>query len=65
MFNMDKLKPWYESEGYDVNSFADKLKVSPNAVYKWLSGERCPNGKTQKAIFLLSGGKITPNDWVL
>lgn len=62
---MIKFKEWYEAEGYNPETLAEKLHVSAQAIYKWQKGERRPGRVSQKDIFLLSKGEIQPNDWVL
>lgn len=39
--------------------------VSASGVLKWARGERIPRPDQQRRIFTATGGKVTPNDFVL
>lgn len=39
--------------------------VSASGVLKWVRGERVPRPDQQRRIFTATGGKVTPNDFVL
>ncbi|TAK50267.1 MAG: hypothetical protein EPO23_03410 [Xanthobacteraceae bacterium] len=43
---------------------AARLDVSAETVRRWRTGERFPDAATQKLIFDLTNGAVTPNDWV-
>lgn len=48
--------------GGSVKRFASDVGVHPQAIYKYLSGERTPRPKVARQIVSLTGGKITLND---
>lgn len=62
---MDKLKQWLKDNNISSDELAKSLKVSIEAVYKWMSGERKPDTENMNAIFLLTKGVVTPNDFIL
>lgn len=42
-----------------------KGKASVSGIVKWLRGERTPRPDQQRVIFEVTGGQVTPNDFVL
>lgn len=51
-------------EGLSFDEMGRRLGVSHEAVRKWVSGERTPRRRYMAAIVRLSGGTITPNDFL-
>jgi hypothetical protein len=44
-------------------SFGEKLGKSGETVRRYRTGEREPDTKVMAAIFELTNGLVTPNDW--
>ena len=43
---------------------AEKLAVTPEAVRKWMAGERVPRPEIMARIFRVTGRKVTPSDFM-
>lgn len=48
-----------------METLADALDASEQAVYKWLAGERRPKEDTMKLIYALSKGAVDANSFYL
>lgn len=46
-----------------VGDMADKIGVTPSAVYLWINGSRVPDRKYMAKIFDLTDGQVQPNDF--
>lgn len=62
---INRFKSWYEVSGHTVETLADALDASEQAVYKWLAGERRPKEDTMKLIYALSKGAVDANSFYL
>jgi len=58
-----RLKEWREAEGKTQAEVAAHLGVEKSSVYRWENNGRDPDAATKRRIFLMSGGKVEPNDW--
>jgi transcriptional regulator with XRE-family HTH domain len=50
--------------GVTAGEFAQRLGCSVQTIYKYRRNQRFPNREVQRQIYELTGGKVTPNDWV-
>lgn len=60
-----RLSEYLERAGISYTEFARRLGVSRHTVSRYASGERVPRPEIQQAIFRLTGGLVTPSDFVL
>lgn len=58
-----KLQDWLEQEGIEARVFARRISRSPEAVRRYLSGERIPDKDTMPLIVCATGTAVTPNDF--
>jgi hypothetical protein len=59
------LIEYLSEKGRDRYWAAAELNVSPEAVRLWLAGHRTPTPEMMRRIMEWSGGKVSPNDFVL
>lgn len=59
----DKLEKYLDENGLTKAGFAKALGVSPVTVGRYISGERLPEQEIMAAIFEITKGEITPNDF--
>jgi transcriptional regulator with XRE-family HTH domain len=52
------LSEFMKADSLDAAELAARLKVSPEAVRKWLRGERIPRPAQMAAILEVSGGRV-------
>ena len=57
---------WCESSGLTDSEIGRRLRVprSGVAVGRWRALARYPGPDDQAAVFILTGGSVTPNDWL-
>ncbi|SFV33250.1 hypothetical protein SAMN05216456_1933 [Devosia crocina] len=61
-----KLISYLKSEALDLDDFATQVGgVTASGVRKWLRDERVPRPDQMRRIFEVTGGQVTPNDFVL
>lgn len=58
------LDAWLISTKTANARFAEALGTSGESVRRYRNGEREPDVATMARIFELTGGDVTPNDWV-
>ena len=44
-------------------AFGQRAETSGETIRRYRSGDREPDMKTMAAIYALTGGLVTPNDW--
>lgn len=59
-----KLDDWLKASGVTVENFAEDIGHKPQTVYRYILGHRLPKKETFRKIFLATGGKVTPNDFL-
>lgn len=57
------LKEWLEDEGVTVPQFAARIARSPEAVRRYVVGDRIPDKETMPTIVTETSGRVTPNDF--
>ncbi|RSV11644.1 hypothetical protein CA235_18410 [Sphingomonas sp. ABOLF] len=57
------LESWLEREGVDVRVFAQRIGRSPEAVRRYITGDRIPDKGTMPLIVEQTRGEVTPNDF--
>ena len=60
-----RLQEWMDKENKGILWLMGQLDVSSFAIKKWIAGQRTPRQSMQQAIFKLTDGKVSPNDWIL
>lgn len=58
-----KLTDYLAQNGLSEADFAERLEVSPYTVKRYCEGSRVPDHRTIKRIALLTGCRVTPNDF--
>lgn len=58
-----KLQDWLEREGVEARDFARQISRSPEAVRRYLTGERIPDKDTMPLIVDATRTAVTPNDF--
>jgi predicted transcriptional regulator len=59
-----KLLQYIDDRGLAVADFADAIQVTPQTVYRYLSGERTPRGKMMRRIIQATKGAVQPVDFL-
>lgn len=60
-----KLKDWLHKNGVAQAALAAHIGVTQAAVSMWVNGVMVPEPATMRKIHRVTGGKVTPNDFVL
>ena len=50
-------------KGRSISAFAVAIEVTPQAVYRYMSGERMPERPVMHKIVFATDGKVTANDF--
>lgn len=58
-----KLEKWLSKKNKDYRWFAEKVGVSPVAVWYWLQGERTPRRAAIDKIIEVTGGSVKAADF--
>ncbi len=58
-----KLQDWLAQEGIEVRDFAPRIGRTPEAVRRYVSGERIPDRETMPLIASETAGAVMPNDF--
>ena len=58
------LSEYIDARGLPVADFANAIQVTPQTVYRYLSGERTPRGKMLRRIIAATGGAVQPVDFL-
>ena len=58
-----KLKDWLDREGLTVSEFARLMGKPQPTVWRYVNGERVPEGKAMSKIAELTRYKVQPNDF--
>jgi transcriptional regulator with XRE-family HTH domain len=58
------LDEWKRQLGLKQADFARLLNMDQGTVSRLLSGKRTPPSEVMRRIFVLSGGRVTANDWI-
>ncbi|WP_085595902.1 helix-turn-helix transcriptional regulator [Thalassospira sp. MCCC 1A01428] len=58
-----KLKQWLSQTQVSRSEFAKRLGVSKSVVTKWCNGEVMPRSIPLIAIYRITGGLVSPNDF--
>jgi transcriptional regulator with XRE-family HTH domain len=59
-----KLKMWRHENKITQSSLAALIGVILVTVSRWECGTRMPSHRMQVAIHRLTGGAVSPNDWL-
>lgn len=59
------LRAYLIMTGTRVTAFAKLIDVTRVTVQRWLSGKSFPRWPAMIRIALVTGGKVTPDDWLL
>lgn len=57
------LKSWRKVQNFSLRQAAKAIGVSHDALRLYETGERRPTYPSAKAIFIATGGEVTPNDF--
>lgn len=60
---MPTLKEWLTAEDIPVPRFASMIKRTPEAVRRYINGDRIPDRDTMPVIVRETRGAVTPNDF--
>jgi transcriptional regulator with XRE-family HTH domain len=58
-----KLADWRRSEGMTQQQLADALDCILTTVARYEAGQRIPEPENMRRLFVLSNGKVQPNDF--
>ena len=58
-----KLKDWLDKEGLTVSEFARRMGTPQPTVWRYVNGERVPEGEAMRKIAELTKKKVQPNDF--
>jgi DNA-binding transcriptional regulator YdaS (Cro superfamily) len=58
-----QLKRYLRQHRLVVPEFARLVRTQPDAVRKWINGDRLPAPDSMKAIFEVTKGAVSPNDF--
>lgn len=58
-----KLHDYLSENSIKVEAFAARVRLSADSIYKYLRGERTPNGHTISKIITATNGEVTANDF--
>ena len=59
-----RFDDWMIRTGTSNAAFGKKASLSSEAVRRYRSGDRNPDPEKMRAIFDITDGEVTPNDWV-
>lgn len=59
-----RFAAWLSKEDLSDAAFAARCNRSREAIRRWRTGERLPDADDQRLVFDLTGGEVTPNDWI-
>ncbi|GIQ73215.1 hypothetical protein BraRD5C2_16530 [Bradyrhizobium sp. RD5-C2] len=59
-----RFDPWMIANRESNAGFGKRAGWSGETVRRYRAGEREPDKKAMATIFELTGGEVTPNDWV-
>ena len=59
------LREWCKEGGYSQAEFANMVGSVQATVSRWAAGEDMPNPVAMKKIYDVTGGKVSPNDFIL
>ncbi|MGR4927336.1 helix-turn-helix domain-containing protein [Bradyrhizobium sp. CAR08] len=59
-----KLSDWITREGLSHQEVGDRIGKSQAAVSRYVAGKRMPDEETLIKIFEVTGGEVSPNDFV-
>jgi transcriptional regulator with XRE-family HTH domain len=62
-FHVMKLIEYLREQNLTDEQFAEQVGKSKWAVRKWMYGQRVPRHNEMQSIALLTGGKVTANDF--
>lgn len=60
---MPTLKEWLAVRDMPIPRFASVIERTPEAVRRYVNGERIPDRETMPAIVRATAGEVTPNDF--
>ena len=60
-----KLEAFLDTRGLSRDDFAKMTATSTLTVYRWLLGDAVPSHDAMRKIYRVTGGVVTPNDWVI
>ncbi|OSQ38989.1 hypothetical protein TMES_09845 [Thalassospira mesophila] len=58
-----KLEQWLSNTQTSRSAFAERIGVSKSVVTKWCSGEVLPRTVPLLAIYRVTAGQVSPNDF--
>ncbi len=58
-----RLRQYLTDNGISLPAFAEMIGVSIQAVHRYARGERIPTADVMRQIKVVTGGKVTPNDF--
>lgn len=56
------LEKYLQKKKIDRQEFAQMMGVTRECVGQWIRGQRFPSGNLLQSIYIITGGKVTPND---
>ena len=57
------LKDWLDARNVKVPDFAGRIGRTPEAVRRYVAGERIPDKETMPLIFEHTDGEVSANDF--
>lgn len=60
-----KLASYLDAKEITRRAFADLIGVSEVAICRYINGDRVPRRKEMARIIDVTGGEVTPNDFML
>ncbi|MBW6531906.1 helix-turn-helix domain-containing protein [Sphingomonas sp. RRHST34] len=58
-----KLRDWLKKEGMEARDFAPLIGRTPEAVRRYVTGDRIPDKETMPLIAKATRGSVMPNDF--
>jgi predicted transcriptional regulator len=58
-----KLDSYLSENGFTCGQFARLIGVTPQAVDRYVKGQRIPNEEVMPKIYEMTNGEVTPNDF--
>ncbi len=58
-----KLRDWLKKEGIEAREFAPLIGRTPEAVRRYVTGDRIPDKDTMPLIAKATKGAVMPNDF--
>ena len=58
-----KLRDWRIEMGWSQDALAAEMEVDRTTIARWEAGKRDPSADDKERLFLLSDGKVEPNDF--